>query len=87
MQAGDKVGKEAVDEAAEDCLASASKDALEGALSEDCGSVRNSVTLEGSMVQGYQMAELEAELEAELDHLTGGDSVMLESGYSVVDEV
>lgn len=87
MQAEDEVGKEAVDKAAAKCLGSASKDALEGAPSEDCGSGRSSVTLEGSMVQGDQMAELEAELEAELDHLTGGDSVTLEGQYSVVDEV
>ena len=33
------------------------------------------------------MAELEAELEAELDQLTGGDSATIESQYSALDEV
>jgi hypothetical protein len=33
------------------------------------------------------MAELEAELEAELDQLTGGDSVVLQQQISVFDEV
>jgi hypothetical protein len=33
------------------------------------------------------MADLEAELEAELDQLTGGDSETMESQYSALDEV
>lgn len=37
--------------------------------------------------QEGQMAELEAELEAELDQLTGGESATMQSQYSVFDEV
>ena len=33
------------------------------------------------------MTELEAELEAELDQLTGGDSATMASQYSALDEV
>jgi len=41
----------------------------------------------GSEQQEDQMTELEAELEAELDQLTGGDSATMDSQYSAMDEV
>lgn len=37
--------------------------------------------------QEDEMADLEAELEAELDQLTGGDSATVDSQYSAYDEV
>jgi hypothetical protein len=62
-------------------------DAHDEMLSEDHESIRSVATMTSSLLQGDQMAELEAELEAELDQLTGGDSVVLQQQISVFDEV
>ncbi|CAM6076555.1 unnamed protein product [Sphagnum tenellum] len=52
----------------------AHRDASDTMPSEGYKSVKSVVTVKSSLSKGDQMAELEAELEAELDQLTGGDS-------------
>jgi len=64
----------------------AHRDASDAMPSEGCESIKSVVTVNSSLSKGDQMAELEAELEAELDQLTGGDSVVLKQQISVLDD-
>jgi hypothetical protein len=65
----------------------AHRDASDTMPSEGYKSVKSVVTVKSSLSKGDPMAELEAELEAELDQLTGGDSVVLKQQISVLDDV